>query len=169
MGVTSLPNVVRDLLSYGMPPSTPAAMIERGTTSRQRVVRSSVSGLPAAVSDAALEPPALFVIGPAVKYAEKLEWFDKSPLFGERIVLAQPAGEMSEVLELNGADVVEVPLPVTPAARVVMGALPLTGVVFRTVDDVDALDEDSKRFYLKWNMLFPNFNWIKKMRLLSYF
>ena len=44
------------------------------------------------------------------------------------------------MLELNGAEVVEVPLPVTPAARVVLGANPLTGWVIRHADEVDALE-----------------------------
>jgi uroporphyrinogen III methyltransferase/synthase len=142
MGVTSLPNVVNNLLSYGMDPKTPAAMIERGTTSRQRVVRSPVEDFPDACEKAGVEPPALFVIGPAVKYADKLDWFGSRPLLGERVVVVAPAGAVSESLEAEGVDVVEVPLPVTPAARIVMGALPLSGCVFRNVDEVDALDEE---------------------------
>lgn len=142
MGVASLPNVVRNLLSYGMDPSTASAIVERGTSSRQKVVRSPVTELADAARKAGIEPPALFIIGPAVKYAENLGWFDKRPLFGERVVVAAPAGDLREVLELDGADVVEVPLPVTPAARIVMGALPLTGCIFRTSDEVDVLDEE---------------------------
>ena len=34
------------------------------------------------------------------------------------------------------------PLPVTPAARVVMGALPLTGCIACTAAEVDWLDEE---------------------------
>jgi uroporphyrin-III C-methyltransferase/precorrin-2 dehydrogenase/sirohydrochlorin ferrochelatase len=142
MGVTNLPNVVSHLLAYGMDPNTPAAMVEHGTTARQRVVRSSLYAFPDACKKAGLEPPALFVIGPAVKYADKLDWFGRRPLRGERLVAVSSAGDISESLELAGVDVVEVPLPVTPAARVVMGALPLTGCIFRNADEVDALDEE---------------------------
>jgi uroporphyrin-III C-methyltransferase/precorrin-2 dehydrogenase/sirohydrochlorin ferrochelatase len=142
MGVTALPNVVSNLLSYGMDPATPAAMVERGTTSRQRVVRSTLETFSDVCSKAGIEPPALFVIGPAVKYAEKLDWFGRRPLHGERLVVVSSGGTLSEALELSGVDVVEVPLPATPAARVVMGALPLTGCVFRNSDEVDAMDEE---------------------------
>jgi uroporphyrinogen III methyltransferase/synthase len=142
MGVTSLPRVVHQLISWGMDPKTPAAMVERGTTSGQRVVRSPVSQLPDDVKKAEIKAPALFVIGPAVDYADKLNWFGARPLMGERLVVTAPAGGMGEVLELSGVDVVEVPLPVTPAARIVMDALPLTGCVFRTSDEVEALDEE---------------------------
>ena len=142
MGVTALPHVVENLLSYGMNPKTPAAMIERGTTSRQRVVRAAVSDLADAVKKADIKPPALFAIGPAVRFADTLDWFEKRPLFGERIVMSMPSGKLGDGLELGGADVVEVPLPIPPAARVVMDALPLTGCVFRTADDVDAFDDE---------------------------
>jgi hypothetical protein len=117
-------------------------MIERGTTSRQRVVRSPIEDFPKACKKAGVEPPALFVIGPAVKYADKLDWFGSRPLSGERVIVVAPAGAVRESLEAEGADVVDVPLPVTPAARIVMGALPLSGCVFRNVDEVDALDEE---------------------------
>jgi uroporphyrinogen III methyltransferase/synthase len=142
MGVTALPNVVRNLLAYGMDPKTPAAMVERGTTSRQRVARSTLSDLPHAVEKADIHPPALFAIGPAVRFADKLEWFQKRPLFGQRLVVIAPPGELKETLDKNGADVVEISLPVSPAARIVLGALPLTGCVFGSADDVEALDEE---------------------------
>jgi uroporphyrin-III C-methyltransferase len=142
MGVTSLPRVVEKLLDGGMDPATPAAMVERGTTSGQRVVLSSLAELPDQVERRGIRPPALFIIGPSVRYADKLDWFSRRPLFGERVVVVAPAGEVGEELELAGAEVVEVPLSVTPSARMVMGALPLTGCVLSNRDQVDALDEE---------------------------
>lgn len=142
MGVTSLPKVVKQLLACGMDPDTPSAMIERGTTSRQRVVRSVLSELPEAVQNAAIRPPALFVIGPAVNHAEKLDWFESRPLFGERIVVVGPGKEIADELEFNGAEVLQVPLPISPAARVAIEALPLTGCVLSSADDVEAIDEE---------------------------
>ncbi|GAG55365.1 unnamed protein product [marine sediment metagenome] len=142
MGVTSLPQVVEHILESGMDPKMPAAMIERGTTSRQRVVQSSLDELPQAVEKEGLRPPALFIIGSVVRHADKLDWFGKRPLIGERMVVVAPVGEMGEALEMNGVELVEVPLPVTPAARVVMGALPLTGCIFRSPDEVEAFEEE---------------------------
>ncbi len=142
MGVTALPSVVQGLLAAGMDPEMPAAMIARGTTSRQRVVTATVSGLPAAVEAASIKPPALFVIGPSVRHAADLDWFGSRPLFGERVVMAAPAGELGEALQMKGAEVVELPLPVTPAARIVLNALPLTACVLRSADEVEALDEE---------------------------
>ncbi|MBW1872458.1 MAG: uroporphyrinogen-III C-methyltransferase, partial [Deltaproteobacteria bacterium] len=132
MGVTSLPQVVEQLLQAGMNSATPAAMVERGTTSRQRVVRTTVGKLPEMVRLHRIRPPALFVIGPCVEHAEKLDWYSRRPLVGERIVMVSPGGDLGEALSLHGVEVVQVPLPVTEAARIVMGALPLTGCVFRS-------------------------------------
>jgi len=142
MGVTSLPSVVAQLLEGGMDPATPAAMIERGTTSRQRVVRSSLADLPRAVERSGIKPPALFAIGPAVKHADRLDWFCTRPLFGQRLLVPAPAGGSAEALELAGVEVVEARLPLTAAARIVVGALPLTGCILDGADDADALEEE---------------------------
>ncbi len=142
MGVTNLPHVVARLLEGGMDPGTPAALIERGTTSRQRVVRAELAGLVESARVAGIRPPAVFVIGPGVRHADRLDWFGSQPLFGERILVAANGDGIGSALELSGAEVVEVPLPVTPAARVAINALPLTGCLFRSADEVEALEEE---------------------------
>jgi siroheme synthase len=68
MGVGALAEVVGRLLDAGMDPTTPAAMIERGTTSAQRRVVSTLADLPGASARAGLRPPAL-LIGPTVRHA----------------------------------------------------------------------------------------------------
>jgi len=142
MGVTALPQVVERLLEAGMDPATPAAMVEQGTTSAQRKVVSSLSGLPEAVVTAGLEPPALFAIGPTVGHADRLDWYGRLPLAGRRVLMTASAAELADVLERAGADVVVVPLPVTPAARAVMAAMPLTECVVRDRAEVDWLDDE---------------------------
>ncbi len=142
MGVGSLPGVTEQLIAGGLDPETPAAMIERGTTSAQRTVISTLQGLPQASVDGGIQPPALFVIGQAVRHARKLDWFSQRPLSGQRIGLVAPGGELRDALELGGAEVVEVPLPVTPAARIVLAALPMSGWLFRNGDEVEALEEE---------------------------
>jgi uroporphyrin-III C-methyltransferase/precorrin-2 dehydrogenase/sirohydrochlorin ferrochelatase len=140
MGVSALPQVVANLVEHGMDPSTPAAMVEQGTTSAQRRVISTLSELPAAIEAAGLEPPALFAIGPTVGHAETLEWISRLPLAGHRLLIPQTRSELGTRLESAGAEVVLLPLPATPVARVVMGALPLTGCVVSTAAEVDWID-----------------------------
>lgn len=42
MGLATLPSLVYKLMENGLPPNTPAAAVERGTTPQQRVVRTKV-------------------------------------------------------------------------------------------------------------------------------
>ncbi|MBI4704554.1 MAG: uroporphyrinogen-III C-methyltransferase [Deltaproteobacteria bacterium] len=142
MGVASLPAAVAALLAAGLDPDTPAAMIERGTTAAQRVVRAAVARLPEEVVRAGLGPPALFVIGPTVRHAAAMDWRSRLPLASERLALVAPAGALGLELELGGAELVELPLPVTAAARAVLGASTVTGVVLHDAAEVDALEEE---------------------------
>jgi len=142
MGVSALPQVVTNLLDGGMDPETPAVMVEQGTTSAQRHVVATLAGLPAAVEEEGLGPPALFAIGPTVGHSVTLDWVARLPLTGQRLVAPSSEKDLAVALEAAGAEVVLLPLPVTPAARVVMGALPLTGCVTGTAAEVDWLDEE---------------------------
>jgi uroporphyrin-III C-methyltransferase/precorrin-2 dehydrogenase/sirohydrochlorin ferrochelatase len=148
MGVTGLPNVVAELLRSGMSPRTPAAMVQHGSTAAQRSVVSTLADLPDAVAKADLGPPGLFVIGPSVEHAHRLDWVSQRPLGRERLVVPAAATNEVEALEEAGAEVIPVPRPITPAARIVMRALPLTGCVMRSREDVEALDEE--RDSLEW-------------------
>jgi hypothetical protein len=125
-----------------MDPATPAAMVERGTTAAQRSVVSTLSELPTAVTREGLQAPALFVIGPTVRHAGRLDWFRRLPLAGERLVLSAAASSLVQALEAAGAEIVAAPLPMTPATRVVIGAAPLTGCVVRTRAEVEWLDAE---------------------------
>lgn len=139
MGVSALKSVSANLLAAGMDPEVPAAIIQRGTTSAQRTVRAPLRDLPAAADAAGILPPALFVIGPVVRHAEHLDWFTQRPLFGHRLLVASPAGSLRDALEVAGAEVVEVPLPLTAAARTAAFALPLTGFLLRSRPEAEAL------------------------------
>jgi uroporphyrin-III C-methyltransferase/precorrin-2 dehydrogenase/sirohydrochlorin ferrochelatase len=142
MGVTSLPRVVESLLAGGMDPATPAAMVERGTTAAQRSVVSTLSELEVAVEREGLKAPALFVIGPTVRHARRLDWFSRLPLAGERLVLSAGASSLAKALEAAGAEVVAAPLPMTPATRVVIGSAPLTGCLVQNRAEVEWFDEE---------------------------
>ncbi|HEU4383474.1 MAG TPA: siroheme synthase CysG [Anaeromyxobacteraceae bacterium] len=142
MGVSSLPDVAARLVAAGMPASTPAALVARGTTAGQRTVVSTLAGLHAAGVAAGVRPPALFVIGPTVRHAAALDWFSSRPLAGERLGVFAPASGLAPALDVAGAEVVEMPRPLTPAARVVIEAAPLTGWLLGSARDAEALEEE---------------------------
>ena len=82
------------------------------------------------------------MIGPTVRHAAKLDWFGQRSLLGQRVVMFAPQGILGEQLELGGAEIVSLPMPITPAAQLVMAALPLTACIVRSADEVDLLDEE---------------------------
>jgi uroporphyrin-III C-methyltransferase len=70
MGLAGLPETAGRLLRAGKPASTPAAVISKGTTAEQQVVRAPLSELAEAAAD--LEAPALVVVGDVVALSERL-------------------------------------------------------------------------------------------------
>lgn len=75
MGLGNLSLIVRDLLAAGRSRDTQAAIIEQGTTPRQRRVVTSIGKLQQAARQHAIASPALLVIGSVVSLAEQLDWF----------------------------------------------------------------------------------------------
>jgi len=71
MGVAALPTISRELIAHGLPSTTPAALIERGTTPDQRVLTGTLAELPAIVAREQVCPPTLIVIGDVVRLHER--------------------------------------------------------------------------------------------------
>jgi uroporphyrin-III C-methyltransferase/precorrin-2 dehydrogenase/sirohydrochlorin ferrochelatase len=70
MAVDRIAAIADVLLAGGRPPDTPAAVIQEGTTVRQRVVRSTVDKLAEDVAAQEIRPPAIIVIGPVAALGE---------------------------------------------------------------------------------------------------
>ncbi len=112
MGIARLPQVVELLITGGRDPETPAAVIERGATPAQRMVKAPLKDLPAEVEKAGLKPPALIVVGKTVAMSEGLQWYRPGPLAGKRVLVTRPAdqaGPMYNALKKLGAWVVPAP------------------------------------------------------------
>lgn len=75
MGLSRLAEICAQLIAHGLPADTPAAVIERGTTSAQRVVAADLARLPAEVAASGVRPPALTLVGGVVGLYPKLAWF----------------------------------------------------------------------------------------------
>lgn len=72
MGVTALPNFTARLVAGGLAADTPAAIIQEGTTERQRIVTGTVENIAQLAKESGLTSPALTVIGTVVNLGEIL-------------------------------------------------------------------------------------------------
>ena len=77
MGLSSLAGIARGFIANGADPATPAAVVESGTRSQQRVVTATLETLAAAVEEAGLGGPALIIVGSVVTLRDQLSWFER--------------------------------------------------------------------------------------------
>ncbi len=112
MGVTHLAAICRTLIRLGKPGDTPAAVIQSGTLASQRTEVASLETLARSARGSAVQPPAILVVGSAVELRAELAWFERLPLFGQRIVVTRPRHEATSAaarFEALGAEVLLAP------------------------------------------------------------
>ncbi|KAI8534304.1 hypothetical protein RHMOL_Rhmol10G0079900 [Rhododendron molle] len=66
MGLSTLPSLAVKLINHGLPPDTPAAAVERGTTPQQRMVLVALKDLVDEIALVELVSPTLIIIGKVV-------------------------------------------------------------------------------------------------------
>jgi uroporphyrinogen III methyltransferase / synthase len=112
MGVSRIREIASELMAGGMDENTPVAMVRWGTTGRQQSIEGTLKTIADVVKQTNFSPPALTVIGDVVKLRGQLDWFEKLPLFGRRIVVTrtrEQASQLSRQLLELGAEVLEIP------------------------------------------------------------
>ena len=152
MGLTSIGDISARLIAAGRSPSTPAMAVRWGTRTDQRTIVATLADLPARIAAAQMRPPASVIIGEVVALREKLNWFEKLPLFGQRIVTTRVG--MAESLRSLGAEVIELPtiaieppLDPAPLAGAIAQLAQYDWLIFTSANGVkgflEALDESS--------------------------
>jgi len=76
MGLRALPTICSELIKHGLPADKPAALVQKATTSEQKVLVGTLTTLPAIVEQAEVTLQSLIIIGDVVKLQQKLAWFD---------------------------------------------------------------------------------------------
>lgn len=74
MGLPGVAELCRQLIAHGLPPTMPAAIVQRATQADQRVVAGTLADLPQQVAAAQLKPPTLIIVGETVALRRKLAW-----------------------------------------------------------------------------------------------
>lgn len=76
MGLVGLPVICEQLIAHGRAASTPAALVQQGTTRNQRVFAATLADLPERVATEQVQAPTLLIVGEVVQLREKLAWFE---------------------------------------------------------------------------------------------
>ncbi len=124
------------LIDAGREPSTPAAVVRWGTRGIQRTVVGTLADIGERIEAAGIRPPAILIVGGVVGLREGIDWFERRPLHGRRILVTRAADQGARLvrrLSAAGADAVPFPcLGVAPPED----AAPLDALF----EDLDALD-----------------------------
>jgi uroporphyrinogen III methyltransferase/synthase len=144
MGIKNLPIITKKLIENGRDPKTPVAVVRWASTPEQHSVEGTLETITEVVRQEGIKPPALVVVGEVVKLRKTLDWYEKRPLFGKRIIVTrtrEQASELVALLEEHGADCLE-----------------YSTINIEPVDDYQVLDRELKDISSCGWLLFTSLN-----------
>ncbi|MEG2737671.1 uroporphyrinogen-III C-methyltransferase [Clostridium sp.] len=111
MGLSNIDSICEELMKFGKDKNTPAAVVMRGTSSKQRKVIGTLDTISEKSKEAKLQSPCIIVIGEVVNLSESLSWYENKPLFGKNICITRSRAQskgIKEKLKTLGAEVTEI-------------------------------------------------------------
>ena len=151
MGVGQLENVSAKMLEGGADPTMPVALVRWATTGSQQTLVGKLEDISSRAQRAGFKAPAVAVFGNVVDLRPALNWFERRPLFGKRVIVTRTrsqAGALSVRLRNLGADVDELPTiridqpeDLEGFARMVQDAHKYAWIIFTSPNGVDAFFE----------------------------
>ena len=146
MGVAHLSQIAERLITHGRNPQTPVSLVRVGTTPQQQVVQGTLDDIVEKVESVQIKSPAIIVVGEVNRLRQQLRWFDNKPLFGKRILVTRAraqASEFADLLEANGAEVIQFPtIKIQPIVNVdVPSPNEYDWVIFTSVNAVEIFYE----------------------------
>jgi uroporphyrinogen III methyltransferase / synthase len=107
MGARKLPLICEKLMKFGKDPDTPIAVVQWGTTARQKTWKGTLTTIVDTAMKEKIAPPALTIIGEVVQMKPLIEWYETLPLFGKTIVITRAENQseaMFQLLQEKGAE-----------------------------------------------------------------
>ncbi len=157
MGVERLEAITREMLKQGVRADLPVALVRWATTGRQETLTGTLHDIAQRAIDRGFEAPAVAVFGEVVKLRKDLNWYEKRPLSGKRIVVTRTrkqASALSNKLRALGAHVIELPtIRIEPPsdlrafAELVQDAHAYDWIVFTSANGVEAFFEIFFKLY----------------------
>jgi len=148
MGVERLGSITSEMLKQGVRGDLPVALVRSATTGQQETLIGTLSDIAQKTVASNFKAPAVAVFGEVVGLRDSLNWYEKRPLLGKRIVVTRTrkqASVLSNKLRALGAHVIELPtIRIEPPsdlrefAELVQEAHMYDWVVFTSANGVDA-------------------------------
>lgn len=113
MGVKNLEKNCEQLIKAGKPTHTPVAVIEWGTTGKQRVVEGALQSISTLIQAENIKNPAMTIVGEVVSLRSKISWFEKKRFFGKKVLIVQPniiENDLETYFRENGAETFAFPV-----------------------------------------------------------
>ncbi len=107
MTVKNISMVCKRLVENGRSADTPVAVVRWGTRADQTTLVGTLNTINALVKENEIRPPAVMIVGDVVKLRDRLKWFEKKPLFGQRVLVTREHTVGFEPLEELGAEILE--------------------------------------------------------------
>ena len=104
--------IIDELTEGGLNLNTPVAIVENGTNPSQRSCYGTLSTIVKISTEQSIKAPSIIFVGSVIALKGNSDWFESRPLFGKKIVVPrsrQQAGELTQLLEHYGAEVMEIP------------------------------------------------------------
>jgi len=148
MGVERLGAVTSEMLKQGVRNDLPVALVRFATTGRQETLTGTLADIAQKAVANDFKAPAVAVFGEVVALRDGLNWYEKRPLLGKRIVVTRTrkqASALSNKLRALGAHVIELPtIRIEPPgnlrefAELVQDAHVYDWIVFTSANGVEA-------------------------------
>jgi uroporphyrinogen III methyltransferase / synthase len=113
MGFENLEKITQTLIKFGRKPNTPCCLIQWGTLPGQRSLVAKLDDIFVRAEKEKFSAPAILVVGEVVSLKNKIDWFEKRPLFGKKILVTVPSDDsarLSVMLEEQGGQCLDFPL-----------------------------------------------------------
>jgi len=157
MGVERLGSITSEMLKQGVRSGLPVALVRSATTGQQETLTGTLADIAQKAIASDFKAPAVAVFGEVVALRDRLNWYEKRPLLGKRIVVTRTrkqASVLSDKLRALGAHVIELPtIRIEPPsdlrefAEIVQGAHIYDWIVFTSANGVDAFFEVFFKLY----------------------
>src|SRR3989441_2907002 len=112
MGVERLGSITSEMLKQGVRSDLPVALVRSATTGQQETLTGTLEDIAKKAVASDFKAPAVAVFGEVVGLRDSLNWYEKRPLLGKRIVVTRTrkhASLLSNKLRAFGAHVIEMP------------------------------------------------------------